>query len=137
MNPANLRNLTRQCSEFVIKKQGEMFQDKQEIKEKSQNEVAEWVKLSEEHLHVLQRLQKVCFYCSERMTPISVNLECPVNSLKKLPEKCKKPSNQQFPGSAKMSRRGNFTRTGDTSSMSHARKAEKRRTRICRACPIN
>ena len=66
-----------------------MNQEKIEIKEKSQNEVSEWMKLSEEHLHVLQRLQKVCFYCSERMTPASINMDCPVNSMKILPPKCK------------------------------------------------
>lgn len=88
----------------MIQKQSEMIQDKQEIKEKSHSEVAEWIKLSEEHLHVLQRLQKVCYYCSERMTPDSVNLECPVNSLSKLPAKCRaertNPSHRVLPKQA-------------------------------------
>jgi hypothetical protein len=72
-----------------MKKQHEMIQEKQLVKEKSQNEVTEWVKLSEEHLHILQRLQKICYYCSERMTPQSINMDCPVNSMKMLPNKCK------------------------------------------------
>jgi hypothetical protein len=71
-----------------MSKQGDMIKNKEEIKEKSQHEVAEWMKLSEEHLHILQRLQKVCYFCSEKMSAESINMDCPVNSMKKLPPKC-------------------------------------------------
>lgn len=111
-----------------------MARDKEEVQRKSQSEVAEWVKLSEEHLLVLQRLQKVCHYCSERMTPAALNRDCPVNSLASLPPKCR---HHQFQASASRLRRKPLTQADGTSSESPASAAGKRPTGTCRRSLTN
>lgn len=74
------REITEKCRLFILDSQNQMEQESMEIKEKSAQEMNEWAKITEEHLHAIQNLQKVCYYCSEKLSPISLNSECPINS---------------------------------------------------------
>lgn len=127
--------MSEKCKKYFLEKINEIEINRNNSKEKSEEELNEWMKLSEEHLLALQNLQKVCFYCSVKMTPESINTECLINNSKTDLSQCKYLIKSQ--DLQKINHQKNFTQHQCIILESPMKKQQKRLKKIYKLFHIN